>query len=208
MENPELQPQTKLDKGQRIGVGLLICITALLIAVTFFQFKTNIFSYGQRVKTDGLSNLDPQVKAEKEQEALKKADTDGDGLSDYDELFVYHSSPYMRDTDSDGIADGEEVRRGTSPTCPEGKDCLFNPIVAAANASSTESVSSGVAATSTAGGGLDLTNLTPQDLRDALIQSGVPEAQLNGVSDEDLMKLVQQAQKENSASQSTTPPSP
>lgn len=208
MENPELQPQTKLDKGQRIGVGLLICITALLIAVTFFQFKTNIFSYGQRVKTDGLANLDPGVKAEKEQDALKKADTDGDGLSDYDELFAYHSSPYMRDTDSDAIPDGEEVHRGTSPTCPAGKDCLFNPIAAAANASSTAPVSTSAPAPTAPAGGLDLTNISPQDLRDALIESGVPQDQLAGVSDADLMKLVQQAQQENSASQTTTPPSP
>ena len=56
-------------------------------------------------------------------EALKSKDTDGDGLSDYDELYVYHTSPYIKDSDSDGIADGVEVANGTDPNCPQGQDC-------------------------------------------------------------------------------------
>lgn len=55
--------------------------------------------------------------------ALKAKDTDGDGLSDYDELYVYHTSPYIKDTDSDGIPDGVEVKNGTDPNCPQGQDC-------------------------------------------------------------------------------------
>jgi hypothetical protein len=54
---------------------------------------------------------------------LMAKDTDGDGLSDYDELNVYHTSPYIKDSDSDGIPDGKEVENGTDPNCPEGKDC-------------------------------------------------------------------------------------
>lgn len=212
MENLELQPRTKLDKGQRFGVGLLIFISVLLVAVSIFQFKSNIFSYGKRVKTDPLTNLSSAERDSAELEALKKADTDGDGLSDYNELYAYHSSPYMRDTDSDGIHDGEEVRKGTSPTCQEGKDCMFNPIAAVANASSTAAQASSGAtqpapAASVAGTDqkLDINTLTPQELREALIESGMPEDQLAGVSDEDLMKLVKQAQADNNAAPTTNP---
>lgn len=43
-------------------------------------------------------------------------DTDSDGLSDYDELFVHGTNPAESDTDSDGISDGEEVNTyGTNP---------------------------------------------------------------------------------------------
>jgi Bacterial TSP3 repeat len=61
---------------------------------------------------DGLSNLyeyycgaNPNV-----------ADTDGDGLSDGDELYVYGTSPTWDDTDGDYLNDGDEVTiYGTDP---------------------------------------------------------------------------------------------
>ncbi len=208
MEQPELHPHSKLDTGQRIGVALLICITALVILVTFLQFKSHLFSYGVRGKSDPLAALDPSAKAEKQEDALKHVDTDGDGLTDYDELFVYHSSPYLRDTDSDGVADGDEVRRGSSPTCPEGKDCLFNPIVAQANASSTPATLTTKPTNSGSKPSMDLSKLSPEDLRTALIESGVPEAQLVGVSNEDLIKIILQAQQEQQVPAAATSPNP
>ena len=43
------------------------------------------------------------------------ADTDGDGLSDGQEVNVYRTTPTNADTDGDGLKDGEEVGRGTNP---------------------------------------------------------------------------------------------
>lgn len=44
-------------------------------------------------------------------------DTDGDGLSDYDEIYVYGTDPIKADTDGDGLSDGEEILiYGTDPT--------------------------------------------------------------------------------------------
>jgi hypothetical protein len=62
---------------------------------------------------DGLTNIrefelgtDPTI-----------PDTDGDGLSDGDEVNVYGSDPLNPDTDGDGLLDGEEVHvYGTDPT--------------------------------------------------------------------------------------------
>ncbi len=42
-------------------------------------------------------------------------DTDGDGLSDYDEIFVYGTNPLLADTDGDGIPDKWEVDHGLNP---------------------------------------------------------------------------------------------
>ncbi|HET9136737.1 MAG TPA: OmpA family protein [Candidatus Kapabacteria bacterium] len=39
----------------------------------------------------------------------KPVDSDGDGLTDDDEMKVYHTDPHNRDTDGDGCTDGEEV---------------------------------------------------------------------------------------------------
>lgn len=42
-------------------------------------------------------------------------DTDGDGLADGDEVFIYKSDPLLMDTDNDSFDDGREVARGYSP---------------------------------------------------------------------------------------------
>lgn len=42
-------------------------------------------------------------------------DTDTDGISDSDEVRVYHSDPAKFDTDGDGYGDGDEVSAGYSP---------------------------------------------------------------------------------------------
>lgn len=39
----------------------------------------------------------------------KKADTDGDGLSDFEEVTRLHTSPLKSDSDQDGLSDGDEV---------------------------------------------------------------------------------------------------
>lgn len=44
-------------------------------------------------------------------------DTDNDGLTDYDEVMKYHTSPIRQDTDADGLPDGDELTRyQTDPT--------------------------------------------------------------------------------------------
>ena len=41
-------------------------------------------------------------------------DSDGDGISDGDERYRYHSNPAKYDTDDDGLGDGDELRIGSS----------------------------------------------------------------------------------------------
>ena len=45
-------------------------------------------------------------------------DSDGDGLSDLDEIYVYETSVWVADTDQDGFPDGEEVAKGSNPKDP------------------------------------------------------------------------------------------
>lgn len=42
-------------------------------------------------------------------------DSDGDGRSDYDEVFVDDTDPWLDDSDGDGMTDGEEFVAGTAP---------------------------------------------------------------------------------------------
>jgi hypothetical protein len=49
----------------------------------------------------------------------KKPDTDGDGLTDGDEVRKHKSDPTKFDTDGDGLTDGDEVKLKTSPSSPD-----------------------------------------------------------------------------------------
>jgi hypothetical protein len=42
-------------------------------------------------------------------------DTDGDGLTDGEEVNKYGTKPKKVDTDNDGVTDGDEVINGTDP---------------------------------------------------------------------------------------------
>ncbi|PKM91014.1 hypothetical protein CVU82_04425 [Candidatus Falkowbacteria bacterium HGW-Falkowbacteria-1] len=50
--------------------------------------------------------IDDQIKPE---DLLKNVDSDGDGLSDYDEMYTYMTDLYNPDADTDGLSDYEEV---------------------------------------------------------------------------------------------------
>ena len=43
------------------------------------------------------------------------SDSDGDGLSDGDEVVTYGTDPNEADTDDDGVNDGDEIVEGTNP---------------------------------------------------------------------------------------------
>jgi hypothetical protein len=64
---------------------------------------------------DGLTNLQEyQLGTDP-----NNPDTDGDGISDGDEVMIYHTNPLLADTDGDGIPDGVEIQTGTNPLDPK-----------------------------------------------------------------------------------------
>lgn len=48
-------------------------------------------------------------------------DTDGDGLSDYDEAFIHGTDPNRADSDGDGLSDAVELTLGTNPLSSDGR---------------------------------------------------------------------------------------
>lgn len=64
---------------------------------------------------DGLSNEE-----EKEYGTNPyKFDTDGDGISDRDEVKLYKSNPLLIDSDGDGLSDAQEIANSSNPNNPD-----------------------------------------------------------------------------------------
>ena len=155
---------------------------------------------------DGPAYLTYEQRQEQAMQELKITDTDEDGISDYDELYVYKTSAYLADSDSDGIDDQVEILTGEDPNCPTGRDCGY--FFATAEAVDTdEDASEVIENIGTVGGGLDflsgfetqsdlvtaLSSMEPDQIRQALIDFGVPQDTIDNIDDESLMALFNQA---------------
>jgi hypothetical protein len=73
--------------------------------------------------TDGLSNL-AETQAGTD---IRNPDTDGDRLSDGQEVNQYRTNPLLRDTDGDGVGDGLEIQAGSDPL--DAASINYGPIV-------------------------------------------------------------------------------
>lgn len=69
--------------------------------------------------TDSDGDRIPDRKENKFGVNPNNADTDDDGVNDYDEIVLYGTNPLVADTDIDGLTDGEEIMAGTNPLDPE-----------------------------------------------------------------------------------------
>jgi hypothetical protein len=121
---------------------------ALFVVMGASALVLGVMNMGQSISGPLKLNFaaNPLTSAADQQLAsLKIKDTDGDSLSDYDELYAYRTSPYIKDSDSDGIDDSAEIKNETDPNCPQGKDC-------------------GTPAPVNSGSSLDLLNISPTDL--------------------------------------------
>lgn len=140
---------------------------------------------------------------EREEQALEESkakDTDADGLVDYDELYVYKTSPYLADSDSDGFSDYEEVYSGNNPNCPSGQDC--GVIAGAESVGETDTIGGLVEGTLAEDAILDAGSVdfesaedvaaffqqaTVADIRTALVEAGMDPDELALIDDETLM---------------------
>lgn len=125
---------------------------------------------------------------------LEPADSDSDGISDSDEVNVYKTSPYLPDSDSDGISDYNEITDGTDPNCPAGKTCDTADTAVNVDSSSTvNTISDDLTATGEEGAVSATGEVTPDFLRQILIQSGSDTSTVNKISDEEIMAAYQEA---------------
>lgn len=108
---------------QKLAVVFLIVFGVSAMVLWMIQFKSGL-QITQPLTPEELANLDTRNQEQVLAEQLRNMDTDEDGLSDYDELYFYNTSPYLEDTDSDGINDKQELEQGEDPNCPLGQECF------------------------------------------------------------------------------------
>jgi hypothetical protein len=123
---------SKMTKTQKIGVFFLSALGIGVIALWIWQFNNRVYS-PFRINPDekalSSSELFNTDNNQNNLEYLKYIDTDGDGISDYDEIHIHDTSPYLEDTDGDGINDYDEIFvHSSDPLCPEGQDCFASNI--------------------------------------------------------------------------------
>jgi len=128
---------------------------------------------------------------------LVNKDTDNDTLTDFDELYIYHTSPYIADSDSDGLNDDIEISLGQDPNCPEGKKCVTAPATSVTNELANQF---GITENNNALLNLNvnssqLTNnpsaeeVSLDELRTTLLGAGIPAETLDNIDDDALRQM-------------------
>ena len=193
-----------IPRKQKIAVFVLALGAIAIIIFWAWQFNTRLASPFKSSTDNKLNTAASNSNSSSTVIDLHSIDTDHDGLSDYDEINIYHTSPYLEDTDSDGIPDGTEVKNGTDPNCPTGKVCngTDNTINASSTAITASSTSANIPALSIPADVASSSQQTLQDalagkadaatLRQLLLTSGADKAMLDQISDADLMASYQQ----------------
>jgi len=173
-----------------LGLGVFLIVGIGIVGFGLWQFNYRIKApfLGKATGLKNFKSLD-----QKEMEAMiekQKKDTDNDGLTDFDEEYVYKTSAYLDDSDSDGFTDKMEIDSGNDPNCPAGQSCG----VAIAVGDDSDS-SSGEIVLPSADTFLD-GNATPEMVREALRQSGASDEMLASLDDQALMAAYAEVVKE------------
>ncbi len=187
-ENIEVTKATRhvFSRQEKVGYAVVVATGCLAVVLGVFYMGTHLHAPFSITYT-GNHYLSADDQQQAQIAAQKKLDTDNDGINDYDELNVYGTSPYLSDTDGDGLLDGAEISSGGDPLCATGKTCgntankvsIPTPDVGPAPVAPTD-------VNSVAGLKESLLKASLTDIKTMLLQSGVTQAQLDVMTDEEI----------------------
>ncbi len=204
----DLQITDGQPQGHRAGAWVVLIMGIAGLGLGIYQWQGSFASAFKQVGS-GFKTPD-QVEAERIA-GLKTKDTDGDGLTDYEETYIYKTSPYLKDSDSDGVDDRTEVEKGSDPNCT--KESCGSGIASAGSVGTSGTGTSISSATGTDGAAQlqadvadQLLNPTPDQIRTLLIQAGAKSEDLKGIDDATLLDLYRQSLAEVQRKSSTTTP--
>ncbi len=181
----------RLTKEQKTGFVLLVIFAILAIGLGMLQIRNGLYAPFALNNNVPLS-LKKDITSP---DSLRFRDTDHDELTDFDELYVYGTSPYLYDTFSYGLSDKDVVAKNL-PLCPKGQcaDPTTN-----FSSTSTDVIGSGstieplpIANNIDPGVPQDLNEVLsdPVQLRQLLAESGVSADILKKLTDSQLLKMV------------------
>lgn len=217
---PSQKNKKALTKEEKAVLFLIFVISILGIFFGFKSFPANL-SRPFEVQLASYTGADFKTVDQKEAEEIalqKTSDTDSDGLTDYDELYVYKTSPYLADSDSDGFDDKTEIFSSNNPNCPQGKDCGSLGSSAESETvtvDNSDNISNslltnvfGVGSENLAGTTFNssqdiqeyLAKMSPEEIRAMLISQGVPKETVDQMTDEQIKQLLSDSIKEAAAS--------
>ncbi len=189
----DLEITDERPQRHRAGAWVVLLIGVVGLGIGVMQWRGSFKSaFATKV---GRFQTAEQVEAER-LEGMKTKDTDTDGLNDYEESYVYQTSPYLKDSDSDGDDDRVELAAGEDPNCPKGKTCtgFAGGLEASATGTSDSSLESQEQQI------LDqLMNPTPDEIRQLLLESGISPEELQAIDDATLLELYRQSLSEAQA---------
>ncbi len=197
------------SKEQRVGFGLVVGIGVLSLLMGVFYVSGSMMKAFE-LKYEGPPVLTSAQRQEQALLELQSTDSDEDGLTDYEELYVYRTSPYLADTDADGASDSLEIEVGTDPTCA-GEECFgdedaFEVVptvidVGEAPEFPEEDLEAlNGSGTSSQPVTPDLVDVTAGEVRQLLLESGIDAATVNSYSDEQLLQIYRDSVREVSES--------
>lgn len=195
------------SKEQRLGFSVFFGIGALAVILGSVYISRHL-STPFVIEYEGEPILAGADHAAAQLEELQTSDTDGDGISDYLEIYAYSTSPNLEDTDGDGYSDADEIASGNNPNCIAGQDCDSGEVEQSENELSDDFVeesfgSIGVETKDQLAGYEDaealasqidpvqilLENTTPDEVRTMFTDAGVDPEVFQDMSDEEVMAL-------------------
>lgn len=190
----------ELSSEQKVGFLLLMILGVGGLVLGFRSMRSSLYRpfEEQVMEYAGQDFLTSSEAEEKQKEEQKSIDTDGDTLSDYDELYVFKTSPYLPDTDSDGYSDEVEVFSSNDPNCPMGSDCTAISVeVAGDDEVDTAQMLEGVGVDGEQVESLQtqeeimayFMSMTPDQIREMLLEAGVTQEEIDALSDEEIQSL-------------------
>ena len=186
---------TKLSREQKAGF-MFVIVCGLMALVLGGQYL-----WTHMAEPFSISYTGPRFLTGSEEDAAriseqKRLDTDFDTVSDYDELNIYKTSPYLEDSDSDGLTDDAEISTGQDPNCAPDAPCSSKNNEDVVLSNGTAGLDQEAATLAAQQQALDaalsqLYGLQPAEIRQLLIESGATQAEVTAMTDEEVTLLYQ-----------------